>query len=144
MRKRLLLIILISTAIVFYGCNKNSKEDSPVSLSSVDISSLNNKKILDVIYDNDLEEGVYQIITSNNKYIFFKGVKNEYIDVSSDLEDKILVINCNTISSSEEVNKLYVIREKNSTSSKDKNLFFDTIMLEVNNKEVPFNSVHTL
>ena len=144
MRKALLLIILISTAIIFYGCNKNSKEDSPVSLSSVDISSLNNKEILDVIYDNNLEEGVYQIITSNNHYIFFKGIKNEYIDVSSELEDKTLVIDCNTISSSEEINKLYVIREKNSTSSKDKNVFFDTIMLKVNNEEVPFNSVHIL
>ncbi|UPA29621.1 hypothetical protein L0P85_13625 [Terrisporobacter glycolicus] len=63
MKKILLLIILISTAIIFYGCNKNSNEDSPISLSSIDISSLNNKEILDVIYDSDLEEGVYRITT---------------------------------------------------------------------------------
>ena len=70
MRKALLLIILISTTIIFYGCNKNSNEDNPISLYSVDISSLNNKKILDVIHDEGLEEGVYQIITDSNKYIF--------------------------------------------------------------------------
>ena len=144
MKKILLLIILISAAIIFYGCNKNSNEDSPISLSSVDISSLNNKEILDVIYDSDLEEGVYRITTKNNSYIFFKGIKNEYIDVGLHLEDKTLIINCNTTSSSQETSKLYVIKEKGSTSSKDKNIFFDTIMLKINNKEVPFNSVYLL
>lgn len=144
MKKILLLIILISAAIIFYGCNKNSNEDSPISLSSVDISSLNNKEILDVIYDSDLEEGVYRITTKNNSYIFFKGIKNEYIDVGLHLEDKTLIINCNTTSSSQETSKLYVIKEKGSTSSRDKNIFFDTIMLKINNKEVPFNSVYLL
>ncbi|HBI93726.1 MAG TPA: hypothetical protein DDY58_15630 [Terrisporobacter glycolicus] len=144
MKKILLLIILISTAIIFYGCNKNSNEDSPISLSSIDISSLNNKEILDVIYDSDLEEGVYRITTKNNSYIFFKGIKNEYIDVGLHLEDKTLIINCNTTSSSQETSKLYVIKEKGSTSSRDKNIFFDTIMLKINNKEVPFNSVYLL
>lgn len=144
MKKILLLIILISAAIIFYGCNKNSNEDSPISLSSIDISSLNNKEILDVIYDSDLEEGVYRITTKNNSYIFFKGIKNEYIDVGLHLEDKTLIINCNTTSSSQETSKLYVIKEKGSTSSRDKNIFFDTIMLKINNKEVPFNSVYLL
>lgn len=141
MKKILLFIILIFIAIIFYGCNKNSKEYSPFSLSAIDISSLNNKKILDVIYENNLEEGVYQIITKNNHYLFFKGVKSEYIDIGSNLEDKILIIDCYTISSSEETNKLYVLRKKGSTSSKDKDILFNTIMLNVNNKEVPFNSV---
>lgn len=141
MRNTLLLIILISTAIIFYGCNKNSNEDSPVSLSSVDISSLNNKKILDVIHDENLEEGIYQIITDNNKYIFFKGIKNEYIDIDSRLEYKTLIISCNTSPSSKSKDELYVIREKNTTSSNDKSIFFDTILLNINNKKVPFNSI---
>ncbi|MPM52156.1 hypothetical protein SDC9_98912 [bioreactor metagenome] len=141
MRNTLLLIILISTAIIFYGCNKNSNEDSPVSLSSVDISSLNNKKILDVIHDENLEEGIYQIITDNNKYIFFKGIKNEYIDIDSRLEDKTLIISCNTSPSSKNKDALYVIREKNTTSSNDKSIFFDTILLNINNKKVPLNSI---
>lgn len=141
MRNTLLLIILISTAIIFYGCNKNSNEDSPVSLSSVDISSLSNKKILDVIHDENLEEGIYQIITDNNRYIFFKGIKNEYIDIDSKLEDKTLIISCNTAPSSKDKDKLYVIREKNTTSSNDKSIFFDTILLNINNKKVPFNSI---
>lgn len=144
MRKTLLLIILVSTSIIFYGCNKNSNEDSPVSLSSIDISSLNNKKILDIIYDKDLDEGVYQIITDNNNYIFFKGIKNEYIDISSKLDDKTLIISCNTKSSSKNSNKLYVVREKNATSSKEKNVFFDTILLKIHDKEVPFNSIQII
>lgn len=144
MRKTLLLIILISTTIIFYGCNKNLNEDNPISLYSVDISSLNNKKILDVIYYESLEEGVYQIITDSNKYIFFKGLKNEYVDIDSTLDDKTLIITCNTSPSSEDSNKLYVIREKNTTSSSDKNIFFDTILLRINDKEVPFKSIQTI
>lgn len=144
MRKTLLLIILISTTIIFYGCNKNLNEDNPISLYSVDISSLNNKKILDVIYDESLEEGVYQIITDSNKYIFFKGLKNEYVDIDSTLDDKTLIISCNTSPSSEDANKLYVIREKNTTSSNDKNICFDTILLRINDKEVPFKSIQTI
>ena len=97
MRKTLLLIILVSTSIIFYGCNKNSNEDSPVSLSS--------------------------------------------IDISSKLDDKTLIISCNTKSSSKNSNKLYVVREKNATSSKEKNVFFDTILLKIHDKEVPFNSI---
>lgn len=144
MRKSLLLIILISTTIIFYGCNKNSNEDNPVSLYSVDISSLNNKKILDVIHDESLEEGVYQIITDSNKYIFFKGLKNEYVDIDSTLDNKTLIISCNTSTSSEDSNKLYVIREKNTTSSSDKNIFFHTILLKINDNEVPFKSIQTI
>lgn len=144
MRKTLLFIILISTTIILYGCNKNSNEDNPISLYSVDISSLNNKKILDVIYDESLEEGVYQIITDNNNYIFFKGLKNKYVDIDSTLDDKTLIISCNTSPSSEDSNKLYVIREKNTTSSNDKNIFFDTILLKINDKEVPFKSIHKI
>lgn len=144
MRKTLLVIILISTTIIFYGCNKNLNEDNPISLYSVDISSLNNKKILDVIYYESLEEGVYQIITDSNKYIFFKGLKNEYVDIDSTLDDKTLIISCNTSPSSEDSNKLYVIREKNTTSSSDKNIFFDTILLRINDKEVPFKSIQTI
>lgn len=144
MRKILLLIIFISTTIIFYGCNKHSNEDSPVSLSCVDISSLNNKKILNIIYDESLEEGVYQIVTNSNKYIFFKGIKNEYTNINSTLDDKTLIINCNTTSSSEYSNKLYVITEKNTTSSEDKNIFFNTIILKINNKETHFNSVQLI
>ncbi len=88
MRKTLLLIILISTTIIFYGCNKNLNEDNPISLYSVDISSLNNKKILDVIYYESLEEGVYQIITDNNKYVFFKGLKNDFDNILLKINDK--------------------------------------------------------
>ena len=144
MRKALLLIILISTTIIFYGCNKNSNEDNPISLYSVDISSLNNKKILDIIHDESLEEGVYQIITDSNKYIFFKGLKNEYVDIDSTLDNKTLIISCNTSPSSEHSNKLYVIREKNTTSSNDKNIFFDTILLKINDKKVSFKSIKTI
>lgn len=144
MRKTLLLIILISITIIFYGCNKNSNEDSPISLYSVDISSLNNKKILNVIHDESLEEGVYQIITDSNKYIFFKSLKNEYVDIDSTLNNKTLIISCNTSPSSEDSNKLYVIREKNTTFSNDKNIFFDTILLKINDNQVPFKSIQTI
>lgn len=144
MRKTLLFIILISTTIILYGCNKNSNEDNPISLYSVDISSLNNKKILDIIYDKSLEEGVYQIITDNNKYVFFKGLKNEYVNIDSTLDDKTLIISCNTSPSAEYSNKLYVIREKNTTSSNDKNIFFDTILLKINDKKVSFKSINTI
>lgn len=141
MRKTLLLIILISTSIIFYGCSENSNEDSPVSLLSVDINSLNNKKILDIVYNDNLMDGVYQIVTTNNNYIFFNGIKNEYSYITLNLEDKTLIINCKTISSSKINKKLYVIREKSNTSSNDKSIFFDTILLKINDKKVPFNSI---
>lgn len=141
MKKTLLLIILIFTTIIFYSCNKNLDKDSPVSLFNVDIDSLNNKKMLALIYDQSLKEGVYEIITDNNKYIFFKGIKHEYVGISSKIEDETLLINCNIISSSEDSNKLYVIREKNTTSSKDKSVLFNKIVLKINDKDIPFNSI---
>lgn len=144
MRKTLLLIILISTTVMFFACNKSSDEDNPVSLYSVDINSLNNQKILNVINDENLDDGVYQIITNSNNYIFFKGIENKYTNIRSMLEDKTLIISCYREPSSENNDKLYVIREKNTTSPNDKSIFFDTIILNINDKEVPFNSVQII
>lgn len=140
MRKVLLFTILIFTTI-FYGCNKSSIENSPVSIYPVDIGSLNNNKILNIIYDDSLEEGAYQIITDSNNYIFFKGIKNEYIDINSTLDDKTLIINCNTSPSTKNSNKLYVIREKNTNSSSTENIFYDAMLLKINNREVYFKSI---
>lgn len=144
MKKILLLILLICNTCFIYGCNKDSKEDMPVSIYSVDINSLSNKKILSIINNENLEEGVYQIITTNNNYIFFKGIKNEYTNVSLALDNKALIIKCDTIPSSENISKLYLIKEKNITSSNDKNNFFDTIILKINNKESYFNSINKI
>lgn len=141
MRKTLLIILLLSTTIIFYSCNKKSDDESPVSISSVDINSLSNTKILNIIYDKNLNEGIYQITTDNNTYILFKGIKNEYTDINSELEDETLIINCNTSIASKNTNKLYVIRERNTTSSENKSVFFHTIIMKVNNKEGPFNSI---
>lgn len=140
MRKVLFFTILIATTI-FYGCNKKTISNSPISISPVDIESLNNNKILNIIHDNNLEEGIYKITTKNNIYIFFKGIKNEYTDINSILNNKILIINCNTSPSSKNNNKLYVIREKNTSSSNTENILFDTILLKVNDKEVSFKSI---
>ena len=140
MRKVLLFTILIFTTI-FYGCNQSSIENSPVSIYPVDIGSLNNNKILNIIYDDSLEEGVYQIITDSNNYIFFKGIKNEYIDIHSTLDNKTLIINCNTSPSSKNSNKLYVIREKNTNASSTENIFYDSMLLKINNREVYFKSI---
>lgn len=143
MRKVLLFALLISTTIL-YGCTKSTIENSPVSIYSVDIEALNNNKILNIIYDNSLEEGVYKITTDNNVYIFFKGIKNEYMDVSSKLDNKTLIITCNSSPSLKNSNKLYVIRDKNTTSSSTKNILFDKILLKVNNTEVSFKSINLI
>lgn len=137
MKKVLLLALLIATTVL-YGCTKSTIENSSVSIYSVDIEALNNNKILNIIHDDSLEEGIYKITTDNNIYIFFKGLKNEYLDISSKLDNKTLIVYCNSSPSLKNTNKLYVIREKNTTSSGTKNMLFDEILLKVNNKEVSF------
>lgn len=138
MKKVLLFALLIATTVL-YGCTKITIENSPVSIYSVDIEALNNDKILNIIHDNSLEEGIYKITTENNLYIFFKGIKNEYLDIHSKLDNKTLILSCNSSPSLKNTNKLYVIREKNTTSSNTKNILFDKILLKVNNKEVSFS-----
>lgn len=142
MRKALLLFILIITLSTFYGCSKDNNE-SPVALSRVDIDSLNNINIVNVINDNNLKKGVYKIETTNNNYIYFNGIKIEYTDILCRLEDKNLVISCNTSTSSVDNKKLYVIKEKSNTSYNNQSSFYEILTLEINNKESHFTNIYS-
>ena len=144
MRKILLVFILIFSSIFFYGCNKNTTNDDLVYLLSIDIEALSNKDILNIINDENLQEGIYEIITDKNKYIFFNGLNKEFIDINSSLEDNILVIKSNTSLSSQNSKKLYLIKESNTTSSNDNSIFYDTIKILVDDSEVSFKSIFTL
>ena len=144
MNKNLLLIILLFSCLFIYGCDKKTNIDSPVYLSFVDIDAISNKSILDTINDDSLDSGVYQIITQSNKYIYFYGDKIQYSDISSKLEEKNLIITCSTNPNSTKNKKLYVIREKNTTSTGGKSSFYDTLSLEINNKHDNFKNIYIL
>lgn len=143
MKKIILLFILIIS--MAFGCNNDNNNDSenPVSLYKVDINSLNNQDIINVIQDYNLKEGIYKIETNNNNYIFFNGITNEFSDISCKLENKKLIISCNTISSLKNTQKLYVIREKNTASYDNTVILFNDLILNINNKEVPFTHVYS-
>ncbi|WP_297135558.1 hypothetical protein [Terrisporobacter sp.] len=144
MKKNILIFVLIFSSLIFYGCSKNKIDNNLVSLSTIDISALNNKNILNIVNDENLEEGVYKIITKENKYIFFNGIKNEFKDVNSYLEDKTFIIKSNTISSSESNKKLYVIRKKNTIYSEDENVLYDSISIFINEKKSSFSNVYII
>ncbi len=144
MKKNILILVLIFSSLIFYGCSKNKIDNNLVSLSTIDISALNNKNILNIVNDENLQEGVYEIITKENKYIFFNGIKNEFKDVNSYLEDKTFIIKSNTISSSESNKKLYVIRKKNTIYSEDENVLYDSISIFINEKKSSFSNVYNI
>ena len=138
MKKFLILFVLVFLVPFFYGCNKESDNKISIYISEIDISSLNNKNILEIINDKNLKEGIYNIKTKNNNYIFFNGKKNEYIDISSKLDDHTLTINCNTSFSSKNTKKLYVIAKRSSISSSNQNTYYSNILLKINNKDSSF------
>ena len=74
--KKILLITLIISSIFFFGCSNSNDSENMVKLNKIDISALNNRKIKNIIDDTSLEEGVYQINTSSNTYIYFLGFKH--------------------------------------------------------------------
>ena len=149
--KKLLLITLIISSILCFGCSKNNDDsDIMVKLNKVDISAISNPKIKNIINDDSLEEGVYQINTSSNTYIYFLGIENEFSDISCNLEDYTLNIVAslnkkdNPDDSKELSQKLFVIYQKNTTISDDKTKYYDTIKLTINNKESSFKSSNIL
>ena len=142
MRKNLALILILFTSMCFYGCNKNNNEKCPVCLAPIDINSLSNKKIIDIVDNNDLEEGIFKIKTKTNDYIFFYGKNIDYIDISTNLENNILIVSCNTTSSTSKNKYLYLIREQSTTSKN--NSFYKNITLKINNKQISFNKIYSL
>ena len=145
--KKLLIITLILSAVFCFGCSsKNDDSSNMVKLNKVDISALSNQKIKNIIDDTSLEEGVYQIKTKSNNYIFFYGIKNKFTDIICSVEDNTLNI-CATyekLDSSNEASpfkKLFVIYEKNTTISDDKTVYFDKIKLTIDGKDSNFKSV---
>ncbi len=144
MKKIMLLLIVIFSSLIFYGCSQNKSEYNLVSLSKIDISALSNNDILNIINDENLQEGVYEIITEENKYIFFNGIKNEFKEINSYLEDRIFIIKTSTASSLDINKKLYVIREKNTTYSGNENASYDTINILINEKESSFSNIYII
>lgn len=144
MRKILLVFMLIFLSIFFYGCNKKTSNNNLAYLISIDIEALSNKNILNIINDESLQEGIYEIITDENKYIFFNGLNKEFIDISSSIEDKVFIIKLSTNSSSRNSKKLYLIKENNTTSSRDKSIIYDKIKILVDDNEVSFKNIFKL
>ena len=142
--KKILIITLIISSIFCFGCSNSNDSENMVKLNKIDISALNNRKIKNIIDDTSLEEGVYQINTSSNTYIYFLGFKNEFTDISCNIEDDTLniVASLSKKDNTEELSqKLFVIYQKNTTVSDDKVNYYDNIKLTVDDKESSFNSV---
>ena len=91
---------------------------------------INNNKLLQIIDDDSLDGGIYLIQTKSNQYIYFNGNEKGYNNISCTLNNRTLIITANTEENKNK--KLYLINQKNITSSDEKNQFYDTIKLIVN------------
>ena len=141
--KKLSIIALIIMTIFTFGCSKKDTSDNMVKLNKVDISAISNQQIKDFLAEASEQEGIYKIETKSNTYIYFNGIKNEFIDINCNVEDNILDIESNKIkleSNDSPSQKLYVIYQKNTTISNDKTVYFDTIKLIVDGKESSFKN----
>ena len=139
MRKKYMIIYLLLIIPLFLISCKKEDNDIPISLNTVDINAINNNKLLQIIDDDSLDGGIYLIQTKSNQYIYFNGSEKGYNNISCTLNNRTLIITANTEDNNKN-KKLYLINQKNITSSDEKNQFYDTIKLIVNGEEVNFSS----
>lgn len=139
MRKKYMIIYLLLIIPLFLISCKKEDNDIPISLNTVDINAINNNKLLQIIDDDSLDGGIYLIQTKSNQYIYFNGNEKGYNNISCTLNNRTLIITANTEDNNKN-KKLYLINQKNITSSDEKNQFYDTIKLIVNGEEVNFSS----
>lgn len=139
MRKKYMIIYLLLIIPLFLISCKKEDNDIPISLNTVDINAINNNKLLQIIDDDSLDGGIYLIQTKSNQYIYFNGNEKGYNNISCTLNNRTLIITANTEDNNKN-KKLYLINQKNITSSDEKNQFYDTIKLIVNDEEVNFSS----
>ena len=111
--KKFSIIALILMTIFTFGCSKKDTSDNMVKLNKVDISAISNQQIKNFLTEASEQEGIYKIETKSNTYIYFNGIKNEFIDINCSVEDNI---------------------------SNDKTVYFDTIKLTINGKESSFKN----
>lgn len=139
MRKKYMIIYLLLIIPLFLISCKKEDNNIPISLNTVDINAINNNKLLQIIDDDSLDGGIYLIQTKSNQYIYFNGNEKGYNNISCTLNNRTLIITANTEDNNKN-KKLYLINQKNITSSDEKNQFYDTIKLIVNDEEVNFSS----
>ena len=139
MRKKYMIIYLLLIIPLFLISCKKEDNDIPISLNTVDINAINNNKLLQIIDDDSLDGGIYLIQTKSNQYVYFNGNEKGYNNISCTLNNRTLIITANTEDNNKN-KKLYLINQKNITSSDEKNQFYDTIKLIVNDEEVNFSS----
>ena len=141
--KKFSIIALILMTLFTFGCSKKDTSDNMVKLNKVDISAISNQQIKNFLTEASEHEGIYKIETKSNTYIYFNGIKNEFIDINCSVEDNTLNIESNTNklkNNDSQSQKLYVIYQKNTTISNDKTVYFDTIKLTINGKESSFKN----
>ena len=139
MRKKYMIIYLLLIIPLFLISCKKEDNDIPISLNTVDINAINNNKLLQIIDDDSLDGGIYLIQTKSNQYIYFNGNEKGYNNISCTLNNRTLIITANTEDNNKN-KKLYLINQKNITSSNEKNQFYDTIKLIVNDEKVNFSN----
>lgn len=141
-----LLLVLISLFFIFNlcFCSKEDNLNSMVKLNTIDIDALSNKSIIDIVSDNSLEEGIYQINTTSKIYVYFFGKNNEFYDINCTLNNKTLNISCLSRKSNSSSKQLFTIYQKNITSSNNKYIYFDKINLSLDNKNINFKDVFNI
>ena len=90
--KKFSIIALILMTIFTFGCSKKDTSDNMVKLNKVDISAISNQQIKNFLTEASEHEGIYKIETKSNTYIYFNGIKNEFIDINCSVEDNTLNI----------------------------------------------------
>lgn len=131
--KRIFLVVLSFLILsLSIGCSNSSSQE--VSIKEIDINEIKDVKLEEVLVDID-NDGIYALETSNNKYIVFNALENEYKDIDYELEGGLLKI---IFSKGDLIKSRKKVYEISPFPTEE----YETLMLVEDGKNAVFNDVY--
>lgn len=116
------IIILVLFLLFLSGCKKNTELIEPYKMSNQIMETMNSKT----------EQGIYEISSSKEQLIIYRGVENGIQTMSYSIKNNVLTILFETEELNQPQDYIYKI---NSNSS------FDTIQISIDGKNEAFNTI---
>lgn len=130
MKKLLTYLLIFIPLFSITACAKADEELTIVEIELTKIKKGNLEESLSEIQD----EGIYGVNIKNKAYIIFNGVDHEYKNVALNLEDEVLQIIFNKVTSDAPSKKVFELIPYPSEK-------YDTIQLIENGEETHFEQV---